>query len=128
MVKSLNKLIAHVAIAVLIPLSASAVFAQTTQPTQAQRQTMSERHKTIAEMHSKMAACLESEKPIEQCRQEMTDSCANSFNGTCPMMGQGKMRGRGKGMMGGGNYWDWMMNPSDDSAPKTTPKAGAPGK
>jgi hypothetical protein len=128
MVTSLNKFIAHVAFAVLVPLSASSVFAQTTQPTQAQRQTLSERHKTIAEMHSKMAACLESERPIDQCRQEMTDSCSNSFDGTCPMMGQGNMRGRGKGMMGHGNYWDWMMNPNDDSAPKTGPTSGALGK
>ncbi len=121
---SMKKVLVHVAFASLLPLSASSIFAQSNQPTSAERQTMSERHKTIAEMHSKMAACLESEKPIDQCRKEMADSCASSFNGTCPMMGQGNMRGRGKGMMGGGQYWDWMMNPNGDSGPKS----GTPGK
>jgi hypothetical protein len=32
------------------------------QPTSAQRQAMTERHKKMADMHTKMAACLESEK------------------------------------------------------------------
>lgn len=119
-----NKTLIRVAFAALFPVCAAmsaAAYGQTaqTQPTATQRQMMGERHKKMAEMHSKMAACLESDKPFAQCRQEMTDTCATNFNGNCPMIGRGKMGGRGKGMMnGGGNCWDWMMNPDADAAPK----------
>jgi len=103
---------------------ASAALAQApkTEPTNAQRQTMGERHVKMAAMHTKMAACLESSKLLSECRQEMLDSCSSNFGGQCPMMGKGPMGGglmggKGKGMMNG-SWMDWMMNPApDDAAP-----------
>ena len=85
-----------------------------TQPTAAQRQAMTVRHKKMADMHTKMAACLESEKAPAVCRQEMIDACSSDFGGNCPMMGMGKRGGRGKGMMSG-SCMDWMMSPESDT-------------
>jgi hypothetical protein len=93
------------------------------QPTAAQRQAMTERHKKMAAMHTKMAACLESEKAPAVCRQEMIDSCSNDFGGSCPMMG--KRGGKGKGMMNG-NSMDWMMIPESNTT--TTPEKAQPTK
>ena len=96
-----------------------------TQPTIAQRQTMTERHKKLAEMHAKMATCLESDKAPTACRQEMIDSCSNDFAGSCPMMGMGKKSGKGKGMMNG-SCMNWMINPESDT--KVAPVKGQPTK
>lgn len=88
------------------------------QPTPAQRQKMSAMHKQVAEMHLKMAACLESEKSPSQCRQEMQDTCSTNFGGSCPMtgMGMGKMGGRGKNAIGVGRCMDWMTTPPAETA------------
>lgn len=96
-----------------------------TQPTIDQRHTMAERHKKLAEMHTKMATCLESDKAPTACRQEMIDSCSNDFAGSCPMMGMGKKGGKGKGMMNG-SYMDWMINPESDTT--VAPVKGQPTK
>lgn len=94
------------------------------QPTPAQRQNMSAMHKKIAEMHVKMAACLESDKSPAQCRQEMQDACSSNFGGTCPMMGMGKMGGRGRNAMGGGRCLDWMTAPPNETpVPAKSPAA-----
>ncbi len=93
------------------------------QPTAAQRQAMTERHKKMADMHTKMAACLESEKAPAVCRQEMIDACSSDFGGNCPMMG--KRGGRGKGMMNG-SCIDWMMNPESETT--TAPMKAQPTK
>lgn len=44
----------------------------------------------MAAVHQRMAACLRSEKPIAECREEMRRNCAK-FMGEqdCPMMGMG---------------------------------------
>lgn len=100
----------------------TAAFSQTAKEaiTAAQRQTMSENHKKMAEMHAKMAACIEANKTPSQCHQEMMDTCAASFGGSCPMMGRGKMGGgKGMGMMGNGTCMDWMM-PSESGSTGTT--------
>jgi hypothetical protein len=96
-----------------------------TQPTITQRHTMSERHKKLAEMHTKMATCLESDKTPAACRQEMIDSCSSDFAGRCPMMGMGKRGGKGKGMMNG-SYMDWMISPEPDIT--VEPVKGQPTK
>lgn len=95
------------------------------QPTIVQRQAMNERHKKMADMHTKMAACLESEKPLAVCRQEMIDSCSSNLGANCPMMGVGKQGGRGKGLMNG-SCMDWMMSP--DSDPSAAPARNQPTK
>lgn len=95
------------------------------QSAQAQRQTMAERHKKLAEMHAKMAACLESDKAPTVCGQEMIDSCSNDFGGSCPMMGARKRGGRGKGMMNG-SCMDWMMSPESDTT--AVPASAQPTK
>lgn len=93
------------------------------QPTIAQRQTMTERHKKLADIHTKMAICLESDKTHTACRQEMIDSCSNDFAGSCPMMGMGGSKG--KGMMNG-SCMDWMINPGSDTT--VAPVKGQPKK
>jgi hypothetical protein len=63
-------------------------------PDAAQRQKM-------AEVHRKMAACLESTRPMAQCREEMHESCRGMMGeASCPMMGMGT-GGMGPGMMHG---------------------------
>lgn len=86
------------------------------EPSAVQKHTMSERHKKLAQMHSKMAACLDSARTAVQCRQEMMDSCSANFAGYCPMKDMGRMGGPGHGMMYG-SYMDWMMSPDSDSTP-----------
>jgi hypothetical protein len=57
-------------------------------PTAEQRQKM-------AEIHQKMADCLRSDRPIEECRSEMATACHDSLGADqCPMMGK-----HGGGMM-----------------------------
>jgi len=56
----------------------------------------------MADVHKKMAACLESERPMADCRAEMMKSCQTLMGESgCPMMGSMGMR-HGSGMMQGG--------------------------
>lgn len=91
------------------------------QPSIAQRQKMSAMHKQIAEMHLKMATCLESDKSPIQCRQEMIDTCSTTFEGNCPMMGMGhgKKGGKRRNGMGSGSCMDWMTTPPAESSTPT---------
>jgi hypothetical protein len=42
----------------------------------------------MASMHEKMAQCLRSDKPMEDCHKEMMKSCEEKMGqGACPMMG-----------------------------------------
>lgn len=41
----------------------------------------------MADMHSKMADCLKSDKPMSECKTEMMDSCKDMGN-ACQMMGK----------------------------------------
>jgi len=43
----------------------------------------------MAEMHTKMADCLKSDKDINECHKEMRDSCSE-MGVNCPMMGKDK--------------------------------------
>lgn len=93
---------------VLTTLIAGGAFAQgsrtsnstndaTTQITPQQRQNM-------AAIHEKMAACLRSDKPIDECRTEMQENCQEMAGG-CPMAGMGRM-----GMMHGGTTGETAAN------------------
>ena len=65
----------------------------------------------MAEMHSKMAACLQSDKQMSDCQGEMMKSCKDMMGKSgCPMMGKGQM----KGMMGGPGM---MMNNDEEKKP-----------
>lgn len=75
--------------------AASFSFAADTQVSKADRQKM-------AEMHTKMAGCLESDKSMSDCHGEMMKSCKEMMGkSACPMMGEmGHMKGmQGQNMM-----------------------------
>lgn len=57
-----------------------------------------EQRADMAASHEKMAACLRSDKSMEDCHKEMMKTCQSTMGkDACPMMG--KMHGRmGKGM------------------------------
>jgi len=62
----------------------------------------------MATLHEQMAACLRSDKSIDECRAEMRRSCAQMVGAeSCPLMGMGRGPGHAR-----------MMQP----APATTPK------
>ena len=70
-------------------------FAAETKVSKADRQKM-------AEMHTKMAACLQSDKPMSDCQGEMIKTCKETMGKSgCSMMGMDHMKGmmKGKGMM-----------------------------
>lgn len=70
----------------------------------------------MAAMHTKMAVCLESDKPMSDCQKEMMTSCKGMMGKTgCPMMGMGQM----KGMMGGSGM---MMNHDEETKPNKKDK------
>ena len=56
-----------------------------------------EQRKQMAQVHEKMATCLRSNKPLNQCRSEMRSSCQEMMGKDgCPMMGKmGHMGGKG---------------------------------
>lgn len=57
-----------------------------------------EARRHMAEVHKKMAACLESARPMAECRTEMLGNCRSLMGESgCPMMGP-----MGPGMMHGG--------------------------
>jgi len=80
----------------------SPLFAAETKVSKDDRQKM-------AEMHTKMAACLKSDKPMSECQKDMMSSCRQMMGKDgCPMMGHMK------GMMKGG-----MMMDEDQSQAKS---------
>ena len=85
--------------------AASTAFAAETKVSKEDRQKM-------AEMHTKMAACLGSDKPMGDCQGEMMKSCKDTMGKAgCPMMGMGHT----KGMMGGPGM---MMNNEEQKSDK----------
>lgn len=78
--------------------------------------TLKEERKQMAEMHTKMAACLESEKPMSDCQGEMMKSCKSMMGKTgCPMMGE---MGHMKGMMHGQTMMDNKNETKSDKKSK----------
>jgi hypothetical protein len=73
------------------PSSAAAPSPAQTEPSRPQREQM-------AKLHEQMAACLRSDKPMAQCREEMMKSCHEAMGRPgCAMMGMGMGPGRGMG-------------------------------
>ncbi|MGZ3787871.1 MAG: hypothetical protein ACXVLQ_05075 [Bacteriovorax sp.] len=62
-----------------------------------------EQRQNMASAHEKMATCLRSDKPVEECRKEMMQSCQDTMGKDgCSMMGKMHEMGgmmHGKGMM-----------------------------
>jgi len=91
-------LVAGIALLSSAALAADPAPGTPADPTPAQRQTM-------AELHRKMADCLASDRPFADCRAEMHQGCMTAMGANgCPMMMGGGMGGgmmRGRGMMGG---------------------------
>jgi hypothetical protein len=75
-----------------------------------------EQRRTMAEIHRKMADCLDSARPIAECRAEMQASCQSRMGSQgCPMAG---WAGGGRhGRMGPGG----PMMPGAPAAPKAPP-------
>jgi hypothetical protein len=89
--------------------AASFLFAADTQISKEDRQKM-------AEMHTKMAACLESDKSMSDCQGEMMKSCKNMMGKSgCPMMGE---MGHMKGMMQGQTMMDNQNETKSDKKSK----------
>jgi hypothetical protein len=71
-----------------------------------------EARRHMAQVHKKMAACLESTRPMAECRTEMLGNCRSLMGESgCPMMGPGMMHGG----MGHGPH---MMEPKPKEPPK----------
>lgn len=84
------------AFVVAIALAAGAAAAQETAPPAPGTPSADQRH-AMAEIHQKMADCLDSERPINECRADMLTNCRTMMGPeSCP-----KMMGLGHGMMGG---------------------------
>jgi len=83
--------------------AASIAFALETKVSKEDREKM-------AEVHIKMATCLQSDKPMSDCHTEMMKSCKDMMGKSgCPMM-EGMGMGHMKGMMGHG-----MMNYDEEN-------------
>lgn len=100
--------IAAIAAALLISASASAESKSNKDQASDQQQpgtaaVTKEQRQQMATLHEKMAACLRSNKDINECRQEMRQNCQEMMGAQaqgCPMwgmMGPGKGRGMGPG-------------------------------
>lgn len=82
----------------VVALIFAASFSFATDDTKTSR----EDRQKMATMHTKMAACLNSDKSMSDCQGEMMKSCKSMMGKSgCPMMGMGHMKGmmKGHGMM-----------------------------
>jgi hypothetical protein len=81
----------------VLGLSGTGAQAQGTMPPQGAEMTLEQRRQ-MADAHEKMAACLRSERPLADCREELMKSCQQAMGtSTCPMMGgMGPKRHPGK--------------------------------
>lgn len=70
-------------------------YGQQTPPNQPDKKSMAQMHRKAAEAHTKMAECLESDKTVQECHQQL------GFN-QMPMHGA---MGRGQGRRHGKNEW-----------------------
>lgn len=84
----------------LLSLSAFTEGRAQTANTDNQPQLTLEQRESMAKAHEKMAACLRSKRPVNECHSEMMESC-KQHGALCPMMGQsmgyghGAMHGKG---------------------------------
>lgn len=83
---------AFVLVALVAALLGSALAAD---PSTVNTRLSKEQRAQMAGAHEKMAACLRSDRPLEECREEMHASCVNLFGDEgCPMMGGVRLRDR----------------------------------
>lgn len=76
------------------------VFAANQQPGSADKEPTMQTRRDMARVHREVADCLDSSRPMSDCRQEMMSRCKQMWkDGHCPMMEGGKISGmRGDGM------------------------------
>lgn len=81
-----------------------------------------EQRKQMAEMHTKLATCLNSSKPLQECREEMMKNYPHMGKGMGKGMGTGTGMGKGMGMGMDENWGCPMMGgaPQPDTKTKTT--------
>lgn len=92
----------------------SAMFFTVSSSFAAEAKVSAEDRQRMSEMHLRMATCLQSDKPMNECQSEMMKSCKEIMGKTgCPMTEMGYM----KGMMGHG-----MMNQEEKSKPEKNEK------
>lgn len=56
-----------------------------------------EQRKGMAEAHEKMAACLRTDRPEQECHEEMMKTCEATCGDSCPMKHHGPGHGKGHG-------------------------------
>lgn len=81
----------------LLPVMiATSIYAQQTTKTTDKSEITPQQRQQMADLHRQMATCLESTKPLTDCRKEMMTSC-QKMSGGCPMMKMhhGEMAGEG---------------------------------
>jgi hypothetical protein len=81
----------HLALALLATISSTVSYAAENQKPSTESgtrpQVSTETRQKMATLHEKMAACLRSDKTIQECRTEMRDSChAMLGKDMCPML------------------------------------------
>lgn len=50
-----------------------------------EKETTTEDRIKMAEAHEKMAACLRSDRPMDECHEELSESCTHMKGKKCPM-------------------------------------------
>ncbi|MGE4132560.1 MAG: hypothetical protein AB7F86_13035 [Bdellovibrionales bacterium] len=117
---SLKTLIAGLALCVGLVIgtaacAANAKKADATSASQDQSSNLSsDQRKSMAEMHQKMAECLKSDKSLQECQNQMRQTCQRCDG----MMWHQGMMGRHHGKMGDGMGWGYcgMMGPNSDGS------------
>jgi len=73
-----------------------------------------EMRQKMAEVHTRMAVCLKSDKPISECRTDMLKNCQDLMGKDgCPMMGSWGGGWMGGGMMQGQGMMQGAPTPKD---------------
>ena len=109
----INRRTRKLLVALLAIASSSAVIAADAPSAGPQGAPSKEMRAKMATVHERMAACLRSDKPINDCRAQMMKSCQEMMGDQCPMMGMMGMGQAGMGMHGG-----QMPNQSQNAEPK----------
>jgi hypothetical protein len=85
----MKKLMSAIAMASLTMSMSVSVFGGEKMKTMDKGMTMeptTEQRQKMAKMHESMAACLRSDKPMQDCKKEMMNSCEDSMGKECKMM------------------------------------------
>ncbi|HLE00026.1 MAG TPA: hypothetical protein VJB59_07195 [Bdellovibrionota bacterium] len=95
-------------------LSSPAFAADKPAPSKEEAPPSAEVREKMAKNHEKMAACLRSDKSVQDCRKEMMETCRKDKT-ACPAMGRmGRMNGKmHRGMRGHGPMGGPMGGPMD---------------